>query len=217
MNCPKLSTLNSLLWIEALRVQQVWGPRRNAVMLTCSNMRSTPEDPESSVQHSALCACQQGFWCSFVISIDSGEWQMVIMGAWDRLPLWEWLTSQPSLLPSVPGVWLAIVLCVPSTGAKAWCAILSLRSTVRRTPRLLSFSAFLPAVKSSVNMEARPVGMYCMLMSNVFLLLRICQQALGQLKVFTVNSFDDHSSAATVLQFIPLRFLCQKSHENVGH
>lgn len=183
-------------------------------MLTCSNMRSTPEDPESSVQHSALCACQQGFWSSFVISIDSGEWQMVIMGAWDRLPLWEWLTSQPSLLPSVPGVWLAIALCVPSTGAKAWCAILSLRSTIRRTPHLLSFSAFLPAVKGSVNMEERPA---CNTWRYVFLLLGICQQALGQFKVFTVNCFDDHSSAATVLQYIPLRFLYQKSYENVGH
>lgn len=123
----KLITLN---WdIKASRVQHA--------MLTCSNTRFTPEDPESSVQHSALCACQQGFWSSFVISIDSGEWQMVIMGAWDRLPLWEWLTSQPSLLPSVPVVWLAIVLCVPSTGAKAWWAILSLRSTIRRTPHPL--------------------------------------------------------------------------------
>lgn len=127
---PRITKLITLNWdVKASRVQHA--------MLTCSNTRCTPEDPESSVQHSALCACQQGFWSSFVISIDSGEWQMVIMGAWDRLPLWEWLTSQPSLLPSVPVVWLAIVLCVASTGAKAWWAILSLRSTIRRTPHLL--------------------------------------------------------------------------------
>ncbi len=76
------------------------------------------------------------------------------------------------------------------------------------------FFLCLSVVKGSVYMEERPA---CNTWSYVFLLLGICQQALGQFKVFTVNCFDDHSSAATVLQYIPLRFLYQKSYENVGH
>lgn len=70
--------------------------------------------------------CQQGFCSSFVISIDSGEWQMVIMGARDRLPLWAshlcWCLCQA-------GHWLA-PLCVPSIWPVAWQAIQSLMSAI---------------------------------------------------------------------------------------